>query len=226
MRLSSALAILLFGMLPVRAQAGLERTAEDREAFFESRIRPVLARTCFRCHGGQKSENNLRLDRREALLKGGDSGPAVVPGDPDKSLLIRALRYRDDELRMPPDKRLPDRVIADFESWVRAGAAWPRAAERVSSFSPADKAPAKKPHWAFEPVRAVNPPHDASDWSANGVDCFIHEGLQSHNLRPGMEASKRALLRRAYFDLIGLPPKPERVAAFLADRAPDAFSNV
>lgn len=120
MRLLVALAVLIGSGLAVRADANPR--SDERETFFETRIRPVLATTCVKCHGGAKTENSLRVDRREWLLKGGDSGAAIVPGDPEKSLLIRALRYGDDNLKMPPAKKLPETVIADFEHWVRDGA--------------------------------------------------------------------------------------------------------
>ncbi len=195
------------------------------KSFFETKIRPVLATTCFKCHGGKKTENNLRVDRRESLLKGGDSGPAIVPGQPDKSVLIGALRYHDDNLKMPPDKRLPDTVIADFERWVREGAVWPER-EATDAFGHVAHGAVHETHWAFLPVKKVEPPRDASGWSANAVDCFIHAGLAAHELHPAAAASKRTLLRRAYFDLIGLPPTSEEVGAFLADKSPEAFANV
>jgi|HubBroStandDraft_6_1064221.scaffolds.fasta_scaffold12725_2 hypothetical protein len=226
MRCRALLALLLCGVLAasVRADANAARS-EEREAFFETRIRPVLVTTCSKCHGGTKTENNLRLDRRESLLKGGDSGPAILPGQPDKSLLMRAVRYRDDELKMPPDKKLPETVIVDFEHWVRDGAVWPTQSLR-DGFRQAGNAAGKETHWAFQPVREVEPPRDASGWSANAVDCFIHAGFESHRLKPATAASKRTLLRRAYFDLIGLPPTPQNVDNFLGDQSPEAFSNV
>jgi hypothetical protein len=216
MRFSVTLAMLVSGVLSARALAdATARTAdargtrsEEREAFFESKIRPVLATTCFKCHGGKKTGNHLRVDRREALLKGGDSGPAIVPGDPEKSLLIRALRYHDDDLKMPPDKRLPAVEIADFERWVRDGAVWPERSASDAFRQAGGHQP--ETHWAFQPVRTIEPPRDSSGWSASAVDCFIHAGLQSHRLKPAAAASRRTLLRRAYFDLIGLPPTPQR----------------
>jgi hypothetical protein len=193
---------------------------DDTEAFFESRIRPVLATTCFKCHGGQKTSNDLRVDRREALLKGGESGPAIVPGHPEKSLLIRALRYTDDDLKMPPNKKLPDAVVADFERWIRDGAVWPK------DVRPMAVPVRKQEHWAFRPVQKVDPPADPSGWSASPIDRFIHAGLVSHGLAPSPPADKRTLLRRAYFDLIGLPPAPAEVDAFLADKSPHAFADL
>jgi hypothetical protein len=225
MRFSFALAMFVVGMLIASARAGARVRSEEGEVVFETKIRPVLATTCFKCHGGKKTENNLRVDRRESLLKGGDSGPALVPGQPDKSVLIAALRYHDDNLKMPPDKKLPDAVIADFERWVRDGAVWPER-EATDAFHHAAHGAVHETHWAFLPVKKVEPPRDASGWSANAVDCFIHAGLAAHGLHPAAAASKRTLLRRAYFDLIGLPPTPHEVDAFLADKSPEAFANV
>jgi Protein of unknown function (DUF1553)/Protein of unknown function (DUF1549)/Planctomycete cytochrome C len=162
----------------------------------------------------------LRVDRREALLKGGDSGPAVLPNDPEKSLMIRAIRYTSDELKMPPDHKLPDAVIADFERWVREGAVWPKDSE------PHSPQPRPEEHWAFRPLKKVEPPPDPSGWSANGVDRFIHAGLVAHGLKPSAPAKKLALLRRVSFDLVGLPPAPAEVDAFLADTSPRAFFDV
>lgn len=212
------------GPLVLNAADGHKQT-DDRETFFETRIRPVLATKCFRCHGASKANNGFRLDRREALIRGGDSGPALVAGRPDQSLLIRAIRQVDDlKMPPPPDSRLPDVVIADFERWIRDGAAWPKRDD--SSWKPADGAPAGQSHWAFRPVVKGDPPNDPSGWSANAVDRFIAQGYRSQGLKPVGAAPKRALLRRAYFDLLGLPPTPEEMRAFVADESPAAFEKI
>jgi Protein of unknown function (DUF1553)/Protein of unknown function (DUF1549)/Planctomycete cytochrome C len=212
--------VLACGGLLANSAVRADALSEEREAFFEARIRPVLATTCLKCHGGEKTSNALRVDHREALLKGGDSGPAVVPGDPEKSLLIRAIRYTSEDLRMPPDKKLPDAVTADFERWVRTGAVWPKSARPLGELSPPEE------HWAFKPVQKVDPPADPTGWAANPVDCFIRVGVVSHGLTPSRAADKQVLLRRAYFDLIGLPPAPAELAAFLANSSPHAFADV
>ena len=224
MRMSVALTVLAGVVTAAVARADANPRALEREVFFETRIRPVLATTCIKCHAQKRTENNLRVDRRAALIKGGDSGPAIVPGNPEKSLLIRAVRYHDDDLKMPPDKKLPDAVVSDFEQWVRDGAVWPEhsASDLVG---PAGR-DAHETHWAFRPVRKEEPPRDASGWSAGTIDCFIHAGLAAHHLKPGAPADKRTLLRRAYFDLIGLPPGPREVDSFLADHSANAFANV
>ena len=194
-------------------------TSADREAFFELRIRPVLAGTCFKCHGEKKTSGGLRVDSRGALLKGGESGPAVVPGDPSKSLLIQALRHSAGDIKMPPGTKLAEGAIAEFETWIRQGALWPAT---VRKEAPA----AEKPHWAFQPVRKARPPRDPSDWALNPIDCFIAAELRKHELRAARTADRRTLLRRLYFDLIGLPPRPEEVADFLADSSPLALAKV
>jgi hypothetical protein len=228
MRISWPLLFLTFICARIAAGAGIDRqAADDREAFFESRIRPVLAANCSRCHGPSKINSGLRVDRRDALIRGGDSGPAIVPGHPEQSLLIRALRQVDDlKMPPPPGTRLPEAIIADFEHWIGDGAAWPKQAASSSRTSPNATPTAAQKHWAFQPVVKINPPADPSGWSADPVDRFIAQGLRSHALKPVDPAPKHVLLRRAYFDLIGLPPTPEDVRAFEADDSPGAFAKV
>jgi hypothetical protein len=201
----------------VRGQAA----QDDPETFFELKIRPVLAGTCFKCHGGQKTSSGLRVDSRDALLRGGETGPAVVPGQPDESLLVQAIRYTDADLHMPPDRRLPDPVAADFARWVAEGAAWPRASSKGT-----DRAFQTQQHWAFEPVRARTPPADPSGWSEGPIDRFVAARQREARLRPVEPADRRTLIRRLSFDLTGLPPMPHEVAAFLADESPTAWEQV
>src|SRR5262249_34762751 len=137
--------------------------ADDAETFFETKIRPVLAGTCLKCHGDKKVSHGLRVDSRDALVKGGDSGPAIVPGDADRSLLIQAIRHTHAEIKMPPDKRLPDSVSEDFAAWVKRGAVWPRAANLHAG-----------KHWAFEPVKQIEPPPDPTAWSEHPIDRFVN----------------------------------------------------
>jgi hypothetical protein len=188
----------------------------DAETFFTLKIRPVLEGTCFRCHGGEKVRNGLRVDSRAALLKGGEYGPALVPGDAGKSLIIQALRHAHDDIKMPPGKKLPATVINDFATWIDNGAAWPKAQAAFRL----------RKHWSFEPVTKIEPPADASGWSANPIDRFVVAKLGEHSLEPAGPADKHTLIRRATFDLIGLPPTPEEVEAFVADNSPDAFAKV
>jgi len=196
-----------------------DRGAEDR---FEAEIRPVLVQTCFPCHGGKKTSGGLRVDSRQALLKGGDTGAAIVPGQAEQSLLIQALQHSDESLAMPPDKRLPAQTVAAFSQWVAEGAPWSEESVRpgvASSF-------AARKHWAFEPVKAVEPPADPRGWSTHPIDRFIAAGHRAAGVQPVAQASRRTLLRRVTLDLIGLPPTPEEMAAFLRDHRPDAFERV
>jgi hypothetical protein len=204
--------------------AGLAR-AEDRAGvdFFETRIRPVLVERCYKCHSQQaaKVKGGLRLDSRKGLLQGGDSGPAVVPGDPGKSLLIKAIRYTDSSLRMPPKRPLTAEQVADFESWVRQGAPDPRT-ETAQSYS-AD--PGKR--WAFQPpVDRPLPPVQHAEAVQSPIDRFLLAGLQAKGLGFAPPADRRTLLRRVTYDLTGLPPTPAEIDAFLADQSPDAFARV
>jgi Protein of unknown function (DUF1553)/Protein of unknown function (DUF1549)/Planctomycete cytochrome C len=190
----------------------------DADTFFETKIRPVLVESCFKCHGGTKTSHGLRVDSREALLKGGTSGPAIVPNDAEKSLLIRALRHTADDLKMPPGKRLPDAVVADLTTWIAHGARWPQTAV-AAAFRP-------EQHWAFQPVRVSDPPPDDSGWAATPIDRFIAAGLRQQHLTPVGPAEPRALARRVTFDLTGLPPTVEETEAFVNDTSADAYPRL
>jgi cytochrome c553 len=195
--------------------------------FFENKIRPVLAGQCYKCHSAEaeKLKGGLYLDSREGWQKGGDNGPALVPGDPEKSLLIKAVRYTDPDLQMPPKgEKLTDAQIADLTAWVKMGAPDPRTGKAAI----ATKKTTGKDHWAFKPVTNPTPPQIGNRKSpiANPIDAFILARLDEKGLKPSPPADKRTLIRRAYFDLIGLPPTPEEVEAFLEDKSPDAFAKV
>ncbi len=192
--------------------------AADEEAFFEARIRPVLVERCLKCHGGDKVSGGLRVDSREALLRGGDRGPAVVPGRAGGSLLLRALRHAGDGPKMPPgDKQLPESTVRDFAAWVDQGAVWPAKSTRVA---------AGGRHWAFQPVRPARPPEDPTGWSDNPVDRFVAARRRAEGIGPADNTGRLTLLRRVTFDLTGLPPAPEEMTAFLADEAPGAYERV
>jgi hypothetical protein len=190
--------------------------------FFENKIRPVLVENCFRCHGAEKPKAGLRLDSREAMLKGNESGPAIVPGHPNKSLLIQAVRHTGD-IKMPEKGKLPDEAIANLTEWVKVGAPWPGSA--VSAKGANDEA--WKKHWAFQPVGSPALPFTQhQDRVQTPVDAFILHELEKRGLMLAAPADRRTLLRRATFDLIGLPPTPEEVEAFEADKSPEAFARV
>ncbi|MBI1374540.1 MAG: DUF1553 domain-containing protein [Phycisphaera sp.] len=195
--------------------------------FFEQKIRPVLAERCYDCHSAKadKVKGGLMLDNRAAVLKGGDHGPAVVIGDPDVSHLIKAIRRVDPDTAMPPKKELTTAQVADFETWVKMGLPDPRSGPVIER-PKFDMAKAKR-HWSLQPVHATEPP-EVSDpaWSTNAVDRFVYAALQQRGLTPLGEADKRTLIRRATFDLIGLPPTPVEIDAFLDDKSPEAFARV
>jgi cytochrome c553 len=210
------------------ASTAADKIPDDQLKFFEAKIRPVLIAQCYSCHSADTKKGpkaGLALDTADGLKKGGDSGPAVVAGNVKKSLLIKALKGIDDQARMPPKEKLPADVIADFEKWVAMGAPDPRTGGgKVDTKVAAD--PNKgKDHWAFQPVKAVEPPK-AGAWATTPVDQFVWAGLQEHKLTPVADADKRTLLRRVYFDLTGLPPTPSELDVFLKDNSPNAFEQV
>jgi len=216
--------------LIIAAAAPLARAANDSAGieFFEKKVRPVLADTCYECHSAtaKKIKGGLVLDTREGMLKGGDSGASIVPGDPEKSLLIKAVRYTDENLQMPPkNKKLSAAQLADLEAWVKMGAPDPRT--NGAKVATAVVTEAARKHWAYQPVRSPAPPAVKNTrWVRSPVDSFVLAKLESKNLRTSPRADKRTLIRRATYDLIGLPPTPEEVDAFVADKSPDAFAKL
>jgi hypothetical protein len=201
--------------------------------FFEKKIRPVLADHCYKCHSmdAEKVKGGLLLDTRDGLLKGGDTGPAIVSGDPEKSLLIKAIRYTDEDLVMPPRKnggRLSDGQIADLEAWVKMGAPDPRTSPTAVVQGPPLSDPDKvRHHWAFQPIRHPDPPPvKNARWVQNPIDAFVLAKLEEKRMTPSRQADKRTLIRRAAYDLTGLPPSPQEVEDFLADQSPEAFARV
>ena len=211
---------------PASVSAAPTLTA-DQSAFFENKIRPILASQCLKCHSAAegKVKGGLALDTREGVLKGGDSGPAVIPGNPDKSPLIRAVRYTDPNLQMPPKgEKLTDAQVADLVAWVKMGAPDPRTGAAKGKYANAGE---RKVWWAFQPVKLTPPPAVQNKaWAANPVDNYILAKLEEKNLKPSGPADKQVLIRRLYFDLIGLPPTPAEVEAFVADKSPTAYAQL
>ena len=206
--------------------------AQDIE-FFESKVRPVLDEACFECHA-EDERGGLRLDSREAMLKGGDSGPSIVPGDPDASLLIQVVRHVDGQPKMPRRKdKLPQAQIDALAQWVRSGAPWPASkAPSTRTAAPAASGgsgirPEHRAFWSFQPLASHEVPavRDTS-WPKTGIDRFVLARLEQDGLSPVKAADRRTLLRRATLDLTGLPPTPEEVQAFEDDASPDAFDKV
>lgn len=197
--------------------------ASADEAFFESRIRPVLAEKCYACHSAEsgKSKGGLLLDTREGIRTGGDTGAAIVPGDLEKSLLIQAIRWHDEDTGMPPENKggkLPDSIIADFETWVRSGAADPREGHLVAKKY---DGMAAKDWWAYQPMTQPTVPETKTDgWAKTDIDRFILAKLEENSLEPVGRADTATLVRRLYLDLTGLPP-PENVADLLSKISQD-----
>jgi len=192
----------------------------EQEKFFESKIRPLLSKNCYACHTGAAS-GGLRLDSREALLKGGKDGVVVVPGHPESSLLVSALHYNS-ALRMPPPGPLAAEEVAAIEQWVKDGAPWPQKAA-ITSVKPAE---IKRDFWSFRaPVRPAVP-RTESRWALNDIDRFILAKLEEQHLKPVGDADKRTLIRRVTYDLTGLPPTPVQVQAFVDDKSSDSYEKL
>ncbi len=232
---ASPLVLLLIGAL-VRADEpaiidATPKTATEQEAYFEQRVRPLLVAKCFECHGGKKQEGGLRLDSRSAILKGNESGPAVVAGKPDESRVVEVIGY-EDAIKMPPKQKLSDAEIATLTEWVKIGAPWPGSESAPTpalgqSATPEGIVNARATHWAFQPVRHVEPPSvKDTAWGTTPIDRFVVAKLEENGLAPSPRADRRTLLRRVSFDLIGLPPTTEEAAAFESDPAPDAWATV
>lgn len=199
---------------------GLSDDSPGSEAFFENRIRPVLVEHCYECHSREagKSKGGLRLDTRIASRKGGDNGPAVVPGDPVESLLLVALRHEDPDLEMPPkEPMLPARVADDFEAWIVAGAGDPREVDSEAESSGTADWERRLDHWSYRPVTDPEPPVVASDWPEQDLDRFVFARLDEAGLAPTPDADPGVFARRLWFDLLGLPPRPEELANFSMD---------
>ena len=220
-------ALYFFGLLLILS--GSSEAADDDDdgiTFFELKIRPVLAENCYKCHSAEavandKLKGSLQLDTREGIRKGGDTGPAVVPSQADASLILKALRHEGD-LQMPPDNKLSEAIVADFAKWIEMGAPDPRDGAIAEVAETGVDIEAGKQHWAFQPLTKPTPPKVTDEaWVRTPADQFIRAKLEEQNIDSNPIADPRTLIRRAYFDLIGLPPTPEQTEAFLADAAKD-----
>ncbi|HZL88522.1 MAG TPA: PSD1 and planctomycete cytochrome C domain-containing protein [Pirellulaceae bacterium] len=194
--------------------------------FFEKKIRPVLVANCYQCHSASAKElkGELRLDTKEGLRKGGESGAIIVAGKPDESLLVQSLRH-ENGMEMPPQKKLPDEVIADFVKWVEMGAPDPRAANTTTVGGKYNKIDARK-HWSFQPPKVVPPALKDAAWPRTEIDKYILAGVERKQLRPVADADKETLIRRVTFDLVGLPPTPQEIDAFVSDQSSNALEKV
>ncbi len=210
---------------------GQLRAADRGIEFFEKRIRPVLVQHCYKCHstGASKVKGGLRLDSRRAAMAGGDSGPVIVPGKPTESLLIDAISHSGEFVDMPPDRKLPDRVIDDFRRWIAIGAPLPVGSPATGSPQPQKSVDieAGRKFWSFQPLQQ-QPVPDVSDkaWPTRKLDWFVLKQLDANRLAPSSSADRGTLMRRVCFDLTGLPPLPEEVDTFVNDPTPDAYERL
>ena len=217
------LAALLLVACPVFA-------AEDNFDFFEKNIRPVLAAKCYGCHNSASKApmGGLTVDTRDGLRRGGKSGaPAVVPGKPEDSLLLRAIEHTTKDLKMPPGQALPAEQVQAFSAWIKMGAPDPRDGVAPVSAKPAYDWDKERKHWAYQPLRNVAPPaENEPEWNRTAVDRFLRAKLREKGLHPLARTDRRTLLRRVTFNLTGLPPTAAETDAFLADASPSAFEKV
>ncbi len=225
-----AFVLIGVGLLPFAGNAALavDFTPQQLE-LFEKQVRPLLFDHCVKCHGPEKQEGGLNLATRASLLKGGDSGPAIVSTEPGESLLLKAIEYLD-EPKMPPSGKLPAAQIELLRRWVEAGAAWPNdlplssGTQAARAFQVSEQ---QKQWWAFRPIHDVGPPAvQQKDWPRNDLDRFVLAKLESAGLAPAAAADRSAWLRRATFDLTGLPPTPSELDGFVSDASDRAFETV
>jgi hypothetical protein len=209
--------------------SGQPAPSEAAVAFFEKKVRPILVDNCYTCHSAEtNSRGGLRVDDRNGLLQGGGRGPAIVPGHPEKSLLLQAVRHTHAKLKMPPKKSLSPQQLADLEKWIKDGAAWPAVRVPLAlGMTSARYERLKKKHWAWQPLREPSLPRvrDGS-WARTDIDQYVLAGLEQKGVRPVGDADRLTLIRRVTFDLTGLPPTLAEMDDFVKDRSPDAFAKV
>ena len=220
--------VLMAGMLaPAIASAS---PTPEQIAFFETKIRPVLAQHCYQCHSAEalrtgKLKASLLVDSRAGMAKGGESGAAVVPKNKEESLLLAALKY--DGFEMPPAGKLPDEVIADFETWIDMGAPDPRDEPLATIDERTIDVEEGRKHWSYRRLAPVSPPEvKTAGWAKNDIDRFVLAKQEEAGIAPATEAAKATLARRVFFDLTGLPPTPEELTQFLDDASPDAYEKL
>ena len=228
MKITLPLLVIGLAMSMSSASAQDKKPTPAAIQFFESKVRPILAQHCFECHGEKRERGGLRLDSLAAILEGGDQGPAIVPGHPEKSLLVKAIN-QDGKLKMPPkNKKLTGAEIDALTQWVKMGAPWPSsdkpATAKKGDYQISDK---DRAHWSFQPVkRPALPSVKNQAWVRNPIDAFILAKLEAKGLSPAPLAAKHELARRLYYDLTGLPPTPKEIEAFVNDAAPDAYEKL
>lgn len=200
----------------------------QREAlkFFEKEVRPILVNRCYDCHSKTKQKGGLRVDHVGYLKTGGDTGPALIPGQPEKSAMIEAIHYQNDEFKMPPKNnggKMPDAEIAILEKWIKLGAPWPEDSANKVVVTEGGFTEEQRKYWFFQPVAKVSPPKVEGQWVRNDIDRFIAAKQAEMKLKPAKEADRHELVRRVYFDLHGLPPTRQQIDAFVNNQDPQAY---
>lgn len=218
--------LVLIACLASKALAADPAAKLEALKFFENEVRPVLANRCYECHGEKKQKGGLRMDNIAHIKAGGDTGPALVPGKPDESALIEAIRYKDPDFEMPPKEKLPDKEIAVLEKWVAMGAPWPEAETAKVVTTKGGFTEEQRKFWSFQPLADVKPPEISNPWVRNDIDRFIAKKHAELKLDPAPEADRRELVRRVYFDLHGLPPTKEQIDAFVGSNDPQAYEKL
>tara|TARA_Y100001934_G_scaffold11661_1_gene14755 strand:- start:451 stop:3522 length:3072 start_codon:yes stop_codon:yes gene_type:complete len=213
--------LLFFALGSAVAADEVQRAAMT---FFENKVRPILVERCYDCHSDAKQKGGLRVDHIRYLKAGGENRPALVPGRPEESALMEAVRYGNADIQMPPKAKLPEAEIAVLEKWIRIGAPWPDHKKLVVTKDGFTKE--QRAYWFFQPVAKVSPPNAGGHWVRNDIDRFIAKKHTELNLSPAADADRRELARRAYFDLHGLPPSTKQMDAFVRDNDPKAYEKL
>ena len=229
--LIATLAISLFPCMsiPAHGQETTPKFDDEQIEFFESKVRPILVERCFECHGPDSKpiEGSFSVGSRKAIVSGGDTGAGIVPGDAKNSLLIDAVNYGD-VYEMPPDTKLPDEEISILTKWVNMGAPWPSKTDvEIKTSEELDIQKRKSEHWCWQPIRNPKIPDvKQHEWPLNPIDHFILAKIETAGLTPAVKADRPTLIRRLYFDIIGLPPTPQQVSSFVNDQSPNAYEKV
>jgi hypothetical protein len=218
--------VLLSGLVALPAWAADEDAQRAAMTFFEKEVRPILVNRCYECHSNTKQKGGLRVDHIGYLKTGGDTGSAVVPGEPSKSPMMEAVRWTNADFQMPPKNsggKIPDAEIAALEKWIKMGAPWPEDGSKKVVVTEGGFTEEQRNYWFFQPVKKVSPPDAGGKWVRNDIDRFIAAKQSEMKLKPAPEADRHELVRRVYFDLHGLPPTKEQIDAFVQNKDPKAY---